>query len=508
MSIVELVWATPDAEALITKMARVSAPANENNMDTAPKLLRYLIKHSHWSPFEMANMCLEIHTTRAISAQIIRHRSFSFQEFCLSGDSRITISSEKGIVQRIPIKDLFEKWEKPTFKARYARAYDTQLQRFIIAPIKSVYNSGKKTVYRFEIVAPASKKTISCTREHRVLTKEKGFVPFGIAYDEQLTVALNGDVATSLPYQDPKVLQASAWMGSTQFAHEYGIAEVTARKWFRKYGITPCKPNNAAASSIDIGFSARLSSFMKWARNNVRAEQCQECGHDGSVNRLEVSHVKAHDGNPDLAFDETNLQTLCSTCHRKYDIEEQGKTYGWTLGMTAKWGKISSQTYIGVEETYDIEMDHPTHNFVADGVVVHNSQRYADINLLGSTYVPHLRRQDTKNRQNSVDDLDAEMTGQYYRRISSLFEEAEHLYKEMVSSGVAKECARNILPLASPTRIYMNGSLRSWITYIALREKHGTQMEHMQIAKDAKKIFCGQFPTIAEALGGNDPWEI
>ena len=122
--------------------------------------------------------------------------------------------------------------------------------------------------------------------------------------------------------------------------------------------------------------------------------------------------------------------------------------------------------------------------------------------------MPHLRRQDTKNRQNSIDDLDAELTGKYYRRISTLFEEAEHLYQEMVSKGVAKECARNILPLASPTRIYMNGSLRSWITYIALREKHGTQMEHMQIAKDAKKIFCGHFPTIAEALGGSNDWVI
>ncbi len=217
MSIVELVWSTPKAEELITKMARVSAPANENNMETAPKLLSYLIKHAHWSPFEMANMCVEIHTTRAISTQILRHRSFSFQEF---------------------------------------------------------------------------------------------------------------------------------------------------------------------------------------------------------------------------------------------------------------------------------------------------SQRYADINLLGSTYVPHLRRQDVKNRQNSVDDLDGELTGQFYRRISTLFEESEHLYKEMVSKGVAKECARSILPLASPTRLYMNGSLRSWITYLSLREKNGTQMEHMQIAKDIKTIFCGQFPIIAEALGGNDPWEI
>lgn len=137
------------------------------------------------------------------------------------------------------------------------------------------------------------------------------------------------------------------------------------------------------------------------------------------------------------------------------------------------------------------------------------SSRYQDITILGAPKMPHLRRQDQKNRQNSVDDLDIDTVQQYYRRIGMLFEEASHLYKEMISNGVAKECARAILPLATPTRLYMNGSIRSWITYLALREKHGTQMEHMHIAKDIKKIFCGQLPTIAEALGGADvEWEI
>ena len=136
------------------------------------------------------------------------------------------------------------------------------------------------------------------------------------------------------------------------------------------------------------------------------------------------------------------------------------------------------------------------------------SLRYADTTAIGQAIMPHLRRQDQKNRQNSIDDLSLELTGNYYRRISTLFEEAEHLYKEMVSNGVAKECARAVLPLATPTRLYLNGTVRSWITYIALREKNGTQMEHMKIAKDIKTIFCGQFPTIAEALGEEAEWEI
>jgi len=205
---VNLVWSTPNAEEMIVKMARVSAPKNENNMDTAPRLIRYLINHKHWSPFEMANLCVEINTTRAISAQILRHRSFSFQEF---------------------------------------------------------------------------------------------------------------------------------------------------------------------------------------------------------------------------------------------------------------------------------------------------SQRYADTNQLGSAVIPHLRRQDQKNRQNSIDDLPVELVGSYYRRISQLYEESEHLYNEMISNGVAKECARSILPLSTQTRLFMNGTLRSWIHYIDLRCSNGTQMEHAQLAREAKKVFTKEFPLISEA---------
>ena len=214
---VELTWITPNAEEMIVKMARVSAPKNQDNMETAPKLLRYLIKHKHWSPFEMANMCVEIHTNRSISPQILRHRSFSFQEF---------------------------------------------------------------------------------------------------------------------------------------------------------------------------------------------------------------------------------------------------------------------------------------------------SQRYADTRELGSASIPHLRRQDNKNRQNSTDDL-AETLGpdklaSLYRRTSQLFEEAEHLYQEMVSSGVAKECARMVLPLNTPTSLYMNGTLRSWIHYLQLRCDPGTQLEHREIAEAIKRIFCKEFPVIGEAIFAED----
>ena len=136
------------------------------------------------------------------------------------------------------------------------------------------------------------------------------------------------------------------------------------------------------------------------------------------------------------------------------------------------------------------------------------SQRYADSSLLSDNIpVPSLRRQDTKNRQNSIDDIDPFVKQEFQIKIQKHFEEGMKMYKEMLDADIAKECARFVLPLATPTRMYMTGSVRSWITYISLREKSGTQKEHMDIAKCCKEIFCKEFPIAAEALGGiNNEW--
>lgn len=210
MSPVSLIWSTPDAEALITRMARVSNPANADNIETAPRLLRYLIRHRHWSPFEMASMCVRIETERDIAAQILRHRSFSFQEY----------------------------------STRYAEAQ---------------------------------------------------------------------------PYT-----------------------------------------------------------------------------------------------------------------------------------------------------------------------------------------LPALRRQDTVNRQNSFDDLDPDTVADFQDSIRTALDQVEVTYRKMLAAGVAKETARRILPLCTRTTMYMSGTLRSWVTYIALREKVDTQLEHREIALAAKELFRAEFPNISDALGGSE----
>lgn len=132
------------------------------------------------------------------------------------------------------------------------------------------------------------------------------------------------------------------------------------------------------------------------------------------------------------------------------------------------------------------------------------SQRYADTNLLSDKIpLPELRRQDTKNRQNSIDNLEEDKVFLMNKMIEDLFKDAQQVYNFLLSQGVAKECARFVLPLATPTRIYMSGSVRSWIHYINLRSANGTQKEHMDIANECKKLFVEQFPVVSEALEWN-----
>ena len=130
------------------------------------------------------------------------------------------------------------------------------------------------------------------------------------------------------------------------------------------------------------------------------------------------------------------------------------------------------------------------------------SQRYADSSMLSKVIpLPELRRQDDKNRQNSIDDLDPFVVQDFELKMQRHFVDGMKLYKDMLDAGVAKECARFVLPLATPTKIYMTGSVRSWIHYINLRSAHGTQKEHMEIAENCRTIFNEQFPIVAEALG-------
>ena len=132
------------------------------------------------------------------------------------------------------------------------------------------------------------------------------------------------------------------------------------------------------------------------------------------------------------------------------------------------------------------------------------SQRYADVSYIREDIpLPELRSQDLKNRQNSIDDVDPTVVTTFNKEMREHFDKSIDLYKKMLHAGVAKECARFVLPLATPTRIYMTGSCRSWVHYIDLRSGHGTQQEHKEIAEACREVFIEQFPIVSEALDWN-----
>lgn len=126
------------------------------------------------------------------------------------------------------------------------------------------------------------------------------------------------------------------------------------------------------------------------------------------------------------------------------------------------------------------------------------SQRYSKVTQFPQ--IPELRRQDTKNRQNSIDDVDNDTKKHFQSRIHDIFTQSLSLYNEMLEEGLAKECVRDILPLATPTTLYMNGTLRSWLHYCDLRCANGTQKEHKQIADQCKNLIQQQFPQVYTAM--------
>ena len=130
------------------------------------------------------------------------------------------------------------------------------------------------------------------------------------------------------------------------------------------------------------------------------------------------------------------------------------------------------------------------------------SQRYQDVSHIREDIpLPQLRSQDEKNRQNSIDDVDPAVVEKFNNKMRKHFDASIDLYKSMLHDGIAKECARFVLPLATPTRLYMTGSVRSWIHYIELRSAHGTQKEHIDLVEEVRSIFNKQFPTVSESLG-------
>jgi thymidylate synthase (FAD) len=578
----DLDWITSDAEKVIARHARVST--KDPDRAEYEKLLTYCIKHSHWSVFEQASASFEISTTRAISPQILRHRSFVFQEACITGDSLISFELPHGHTKnkrshytrsisylydkfhfgaapinsrwdsedkrRIPLKDRIQNMR--------IRVFDQNTNEFITSNIVDIYKTGVKPCYEIKF---SNGKKIKSTLDHKFLTKS-GFAPLKEILD--LRVTSNNTVAIPIERADTlfatngvPVYQDKDWLQKTKeicIANGTGLEGIanaascspnTIRKWLKKHSIcftkkevasyTPIwnkglrykgKPmseetkdklrakarrgsdSNLWRGGVDRAERQKICDFISQHRRKLLEDACFKCKKCGSNKKLELHHRLPVYSHPDKAYDLSNIEVLCKECHSRthgtegHRVEWRHRSSGNKL--TARWTTVESITYLGLLDTYDLEVDHDSHNYVANGVVVHNSQRYCNPNetldVEEKPFQFELRFQAQKNRQSSVDRLPVYMCESFWDRLEIIDSQIQELYNEMLNAGVARECARNILPLYTPTRMHMSGTVRSFIHYVGLRGKDDTQKEHREIARSIGYRLARELPTVVKAI--------
>lgn len=240
----------------------------------------------------------------------------------------------------------------------------------------------------------------------------------------------------------------------------------------------------------------QVAIFCKGYHTELMITQSYRCAINGNLitrETSEVDHIIPVYARPDLAFDKTNLQVLSKTIHR-----EKSRKETYESKYTASFSKIKSIEYVGLKETYDIEVDHTDHNYIANGIITHNSQRYADPTSM-EFVTREARLQDVKNRQNSIETDDKNLH-ETWKVIQDVYiKQAKIDYQWAIDKGIAKEVARAILPEGLTTsRLYMAGSLRSWMHYCDLRRSNGTQLEHMKIAEACWTELLTVYPFLGE----------
>lgn len=578
----DLDWITNDAEKVIARHARVST--KDPDRDEYEKLLTYCIKHSHWSIFEQASASFEISTTRAISPQILRHRSFVFQEACITGDSLISFELPHGRTKNKrchyakPISYLYDRFHfgsapvnsrwcpedkrriplRDRIQSMRIRVFDQDTNEFITSNIVDVYKTGVKHCY--EITFSNGKK-VKSTLDHKFLTKD-GFAPIKEILDLRVTsnntVAIPSErVDTLFATNGIPVYQDKDWLLKTKESCVNngtglkGIAEAaecspnTIRKWLKKHSICFTKKEVASYTQIwnkglrykgkpmpeetksKLRAKARRGSDSNlWKGGVDRAERqkiCDftakhrrillesahfKCNKCSSNEKLELHHKLPVYSHPEKAYDLSNIEVLCKKCHSDThgisDHRTEWRKRGSGNKLTVRWATVKSITYLGLLDTYDLEVAHKSHNYVANGVVVHNSQRYCNpsetLEVEEKPFQFELRFQASKNRQSSSDRLPLYMCESFWERLEILDSQSQSLYNEMIQAGVARECARNVLPLYTPTRMHMSGTIRSFIHYVGLRGQDDTQLEHREIARSIGYRLGHEIPIVIKAV--------
>lgn len=486
----------PDSEGIISYAARVSAPQNQTNFDTADKLLGYCAKHAHWSVFETCSITMEIEAPRDICRQILRHRSFSFQEFCVASGTKIS-TVVGGTVKKVKIEDLYKRFKSKQYWSKsenLVRVFDENTGMLTSAKIKEVFDTGIKPVYRLTL---DNGKTIDATAEHKFLTKE-GFKKLADITGNDF-VGCNGvPIYQTLEWlYEAKMEAIENGTGVQGMAEKAGVSYHTVRKWLRKNNLQFTKAqvamytdawNKGASRESQPRYGKTVSESTR-DRMRFSSKKGENCVLFSSGKRrsfaLEVR---------DYWYKRKNylfkkFKGICAKSAKETSVR----------GLTASWHKVVSVEFVGELQTYDMEIEHSSHNYVANGIITHNSQRYAEATDFCTR---EARLQDHKNRQNSIKvptetEDDKFLISEWERRQQEVLEIVNDHYNWAINCGIAKECARVLLPEGlTMSKMYMQGSVRSWMHYINLRKENGTQLEHCDVAWKAREEFVKLFPSL------------
>lgn len=565
---VRVVSTTPEGEDLIVYVARVSSP-NQEKADKLG-LLKYCLRKKHFSVFEQADLTMEIICPLAIAIQILRHRSACFQQFCVSGDTEVffdlpgAVAKGKRQLYKMTIAKLYEKWvnnrnNQHPISGMNVRVWNEETNQLGHAHIKEVFKTGIKPVFEVKL---KDGKTIKTTKEHKFLTPE-GFKSLEEATGLELRSghwgftkrAILGTNGIPL-HQDKQWLKDAKEQSINNKTGVWGIAEManvsyhTIRKWLKIHNLCFTKAEVSLYSDpwnkglmgfmkgrkhtpetihkmkekakrgqdnplwrggVDRSERLKITDYIATHRTDLLGKADYKCTGCGESKNLELHHVKPVYSHPELAYDLDNIAVLCEKCH-----DETHKIAGhykeWNSNkkqttLTTKWVEVDSITYVGEEMTYDIEIDHISHNYVANGFIVHNSQRYATVDQLTTdfAYFPSkLREQDTENRQNSIPWTKGEpLAIELKDSVKHLYRHSMDVYNELLDNGVAKEVARFVLPEGIYTRLYMKNNIRNWIHYLQIRDDEGVvQWEHTEIARLMKKAFSEYYPVISQLMEG------
>lgn len=551
--------------------------------DKDQKLLAYLAKYGHWTPFAHPQITLRIKAPISIRTQFFKHKV----GFCLSGDTNITFirktnkqradgKNKSGGVWYRTIESLYEEWMRETPHSRFDEVYgrrkniskqiirtlNTESGVFEESHIVDIICNGKKEV--FEIVTKDGKK-LKMTRDHRLYTKH-GWMSLDDAVGLEnrnghwcmtkvCHVGTNGvKYAGTGKYQDYSWLKAKKEIGYSvqDMADEAGCSYHTIRKWLKihnlkfdqlkslcSHGDTPwnkgtkgaitwtdeqkkqqsnrllhhhkTKPSTRQNTTWRQGVN-RWTSQIAHQIHKMYNWTCQLCGERGK--KLHCHHIIPVSINEDLAKDRNNLVTVCADCHvkihkstkteelfadkfRSQDTKKtEWKRRGYKSGLKVHFTEIISISYKGEETVYDLTVDHPSHNFIANGLVVHNceneiSRRY--VTFEPEIYIPRWRGKPTGGAKQGSDTFIEEdffMDKSYKETI----EHCLKTYESLISDGIAPEQARFVLPQGTYTEWYWTGSLSAYARFFKQRIDDHAQWEIRQYADVIGQLIEPLFP--------------